>query len=281
MTKALVVLSGGQDSTLCLFLAVKRFGAENVHTLTFNYNQRHSAELAAAAMVAALAGIHPSRSELLHLGGSVLAGMSPLTNPNEPLEQYENFESMTATIGDRVEKTFVPMRNALFLTIAANRAAVLGAEFLVTGVCQADGANYPDCTADFITQQEEAINAALGRSKGLGGIYIETPLMDYSKAASILLTWHTPGAYSALAYSHTAYDGAFPPTGHDHATILRARGFEEAGVPDPLVLRAHAERGMVLPTTANYEPGQVTQAIKHIRDELVGKLSLLPTHWWT
>lgn len=238
--KALVVLSGGQDSTTCLFWAIREFGVENVHAITFNYGQRHYRELGAAHAVARIAGI-ADRHETVTLG-DILAGTSPLTDHSQELEQYESPEEMDAIIGDRVEKTFVPMRNALFLTIAANRAVVLGCHYIVTGVCEQDNANYPDCRADFIASQVQTINEAMGLDGGDERyIQIVTPLMHMSKAKSILLAMDLPNAYVALAWSHTAYDGQYPPTGKDHATVLRAQGFAEAGVPDPLLVRAWSE----------------------------------------
>lgn len=279
--RALVVLSGGQDSSTCLFWAIKKYGVENVHAVTFNYNQRHLIEIDAAKTLAVIAGIR-ERHEVIALG-PVLQGKSPLTDPAGKLEEYESHAEMDKIIGDRVEKTFVPLRNALFLTLAGNRAEVLQAH-IVTGVCQADNANYPDCRADFITSQECTINEALGYEyESPEWIHIHTPLMDMSKAESIRLAMSLPGAYSALAYTHTAYDGQFPPTGKDHASVLRAHGFEEVGLPDPLVLRAWKTGYMKLPKTANYQDSNVAGALDIMATELE-RTKLLrwwnPLPWW-
>lgn len=242
--KVMVVLSGGQDSTTCLFWAKKNF--DEVHTITFDYGQKHSRELEAAATVAEMADV--ASWSLVHVP-AILKGRSPLTNPNETLEQYDNYEQMDKVIGDRVELTFVPMRNAFFLTIAANYALELDCFDLVTGVCQQDNANYPDCRQSFIDCQEATINEALG----IENFKIHTPLMYLTKAASIQLAKTLEGCMEALAYSHTAYDGQYPPVGKDHATLLRAQGFLEANTPDPLIVRAWQEGLMELPDTPNYE----------------------------
>ncbi len=271
--KALVVLSGGQDSTTCLFWAVHHFGVENVRTVTFDYGQRHSIELDAANSVAHLAGISPHHRSLVVVG-DVLMGTSPLTNPDVKLETYEDYDSMNRIIGSRVEKTFVPLRNALFLTLAANRAAAHGYHQIVTGVCQADGANYPDCTRPFIEQMSLAINEALGfnwagaMENNGPWIKIHTPLMYLAKHESIQMALELPGCYSALAYTHTAYDGLYPPTGKDHASILRARGFEDALWPDPLVVRAVLEGAMEKPTTGTNYLKYWDVAVEAIRTEM-------------
>ena len=269
---ALVVLSGGQDSTTCLFWAKHYY--KHVHAVTFNYGQRHSRELAAAQTVAMLAGVESH--EIVTLG-PVLQGTSPLTNPNEQLEMYSDFKSMDAIIGDRVEKTFVPMRNALFLNIAANRAVCLGARTLVTGVCEADNANYPDCRRSFIDAQQATVNEALGLENGKG-LEISTPLITLSKADSIHLARNLAGgAYEALAFSHTAYDGNYPPVGADHASVLRAYGFEQAMVPDPLVVRANMEGLMELPHTPNYR--NTTVDLNDLRQKIAALQHRVASDW--
>ena len=244
-SKALVVLSGGQDSTLCLHWALQQ-GFDHVGAVAFDYGQKHSIELDMAKAQCQMTGTSLEVVEL----GPILAGTSPLTNPDEPLEQYEDGD-----LPGGLEKTFVPMRNQLFLTVAANRAYVMGATNLVTGVCQADSGGYPDCRRGFIDALTMSIN--LGTFTGEPGtvspLRIHTPLMDLTKAESIDMALRIPGAYAAWAHSHTAYDGAYPPVGFDHATVLRAQGFEDAGVPDPLILRAACEGLMELPASDNYE----------------------------
>lgn len=258
MTKALVVLSGGQDSVTCLFWARQHF--DEVHAITFDYRQRHSREIAAAKVVAMLAGVESHEIAVV----PKLAGSSPLTDANAELETYRSFQEMDATIGDRVELTFVPMRNAVFLALAMNRAAALGCDALVTGVCQADNANYPDCRRSFIEAFEEMTAEALGRR-----IKIEAPLLDNSKAQTVALALSLPGCYRALAFSHTAYSGEYPPTTQDHATVLRAEGFRAAGIPDPLIVRAHLEGLALLPEEPNYSVAREAKTLGQLC-ELVG-----------
>lgn len=243
MQKALVVLSGGQDSTTCLFWALKQ--GYDVSCVTFDYGQRHRIEIEAAKTIAKMAGVETAVVEL----GPVLGGTSPLTS-GAVLEQYKDFNSLPGGL----EKTFVPYRNQLFLTVAANRAYIIGASILVTGVCQEDFGGYPDCRRLFINALELACTRGshTGTDGAPGPMKIETPLMDLTKAESVKLAKRLPGCWEALAYSHTSYDGMYPPTGQDHATLLRAKGFFEAGLPDPLVLRAVSEGLMTLPDTSNY-----------------------------
>lgn len=248
--KALVVLSGGQDSTTCLFAALKDF--PETHAVVFDYGQRHKREIESAIRIAAFAGVP---LDIVPLGPTILSGRSPLTDPNEQLETYESAKQMEEVIGDRVELTFVPMRNALFLVLAANRAVCLNARHIFTGVCQADNANYPDCRLSFIEKQEATINEALGLEDVVAEqqMVLHAPLMVLTKAESIKMALTMDGCYTAIGLSHTAYSGEYPPVTQDHAMMLRADGFEKAGLPDPLIVRAWWEGLMDLPTGANYQ----------------------------
>lgn len=247
--KALIILSGGQDSTTCLFHAINEVGRENVSSISFDYGQRHKAELMAAAKIADLAGI--TYHEVIDIRG-IMVSTSPLMPDNElnALEQYSNYAEMVEQVGKRTEATFVPMRNALFLNIAANRAYALSCGTILIGVSQEDTANYPDTTSDFIMSTQYMINRALGKADL---IKIETPLMYMTKAQSIRYARTLPGCWEALAYSHTSYAGEYPPVDNNHANILRAKGFEESGFPDPLVIRAYEDGLMPLPMTSNYD----------------------------
>lgn len=249
MSKCLVVLSGGQDSTTCLFLAKEKF--DEVHAISFDYGQNHDIELISAAKIAVMAEV--ASFEIINIRNT-LVSISPLTNFGKDLEKYESAEQMDAVIGNRVEHTFVPMRNLLFLTIAVNRAIDTKCSTIYTGICQEDNANYPDCTDNFRLLFQDTANVALGFDplNESERINIEAPLMYYSKAKSVKLAYFIPGCWEALAYSHTSYDGKYPPTDMNHANVLRADGFEKAGLPDPLVIRAWNEGLMNLPLTANY-----------------------------
>lgn len=248
MSEALVILSGGQDSTTCLFWAKQTYDV--VHAISFDYGQRHVLELQSARKVAEMAGV--ASYDVISLPG-ILVSSSPLTSATV-LETYADADQMDAEIGDRREVTFVPMRNALFLTIAANRAEAMGCTALITGVCQMDNANYDDCRSVFIAAAQDYINTALGHDhRGTNPIEIITPLMNLSKAETVLMAHGLPGCWDALAYTHTSYDGLYPPVGMNHANVLRADGFEKAGLPDPLVLRAYSEGLMPMPTTSNYD----------------------------
>lgn len=230
-----VLLSGGQDSTTCLFWTLARDPApDEVLCLSVAYGQRHARELQAAEQVIKIAREHYPDVEISHEVmdvGDILLSTSPLVSGNE-LGQYESVEDLPGG----VEPTFVPGRNLLFLLLAANRAAFIEATGIVTGVCEEDFGGYFDCRRDFVDAMEIAIaQGFVGKNQWAD---ILTPLMHLSKKESVELALSLKGCMRALAYSHTCYAGEYPPCGKCHACHLRIRGFEEAGVEDPLIARA-------------------------------------------
>ena len=220
MNKALVVLSGGQDSTTCLYWAIDKFGIDAVSSLTFDYGQKHRIELACAKEVAEIAGVTNSVLPIdtfRILGGNALTDDINVESEVDPDTQLPN--------------TFVPGRNLIFLTYAAAFAYQRGISNLVTGVAQTDYSGYPDCRNDTIESLQNTIRLGMETE-----VTIHTPLMWLSKAETVLLAKQL-GALEAMAYSHTCYNGQQPPCGTCPACELRAKGFEEAGIADPLVQR--------------------------------------------
>lgn len=224
VSKALVILSGGQDSTTCLAIARRDFN--EVHGITFNYQQRHSIELESAIAVSKALAINSH--EIINIG-SVFKSESPLVSDNF-LGQYNSVTELP----QEIEPTFIPGRNILFLTIAANRAYALEITDIFLGVCETDFAGYWDCRQSFI----DAIKAALGEGMyGEKDIYrIHTPLMHLTKAQSVHLAQEVFGEHftEITELTHTCYGGIKGGCGKCHACILRDRGFREAGLDDPI-----------------------------------------------
>ena len=240
-----MVLSGGQDSTIALFKAAEEF--DEIHAIAFDYGQRHKVELVAAQHVSALANV--ASFEFID-ARKILVSASPLLSENN-LDQYESHSEMVSEVKDRVERTFVPMRNTFFAIVAANRAISLGCSEIGLGVCENDSANYPDCTNNFILALQQMFLHSLGPEYNLGTF---TPLLHTCKKDAIQWAFSkNEKCWEALAYTHTSYNGEYPPLDKNHANILRAKSFEEAGLPDPLILRAVSEGLMSLPKSENYK----------------------------
>ena len=214
--KAVVMLSGGLDSATVL--AIAREQGYTTYALSFDYGQRHRHELEAARTIAKLAGaaftIVPCDS-FTALGGNALTGTSAVPEGVPP--------------DGTIPATFVPGRNLLFLTLAAAWAYQRGITDLITGVCQTDYSGYPDCRADTMVALQAALRAGMNSP-----FVIHTPLMHMTKAESVLLM-RDLGRLDLLAHSHTCYNGFVPPCGTCPSCLLRAKGFAEAGVRDPLL----------------------------------------------
>lgn len=219
-SKALVVLSGGQDSTTCLYWAIDRFGTENVSTLTFDYGQRHRIEIGCAKKIAAFAGVE---NTVLPINTFAALGGDALTDTRISVESDLN-------TGTELPNTFVPGRNLIFLTFAAAFAYQRGIEHLVTGVAETDYSGYPDCREGTILALQETLQAGM-ESK----LQIHTPLMHLSKQETVKMA-QALKAMDAMALTHTCYNGKRPPCGECPACVLRAKGFLEAGIADPLLI---------------------------------------------
>ena len=217
--KALVVLSGGQDSTTCLYWAIERFGRTNVSSITFDYGQKHRIELRCATEVAAAAGV---ANVCLPIDTFAELGGDALTDMAIPVSDESDQET-------ELPVTFVAGRNLIFLTFAAAYAYRHGIQHIVTGVAQTDYSGYPDCREETMAALQRAITLGMDRE-----FTIHTPLMHRSKKETVELAVRL-GALEAMALTHTCYKGLRPPCGECQACRLRARGFAEAGVQDPLL----------------------------------------------
>lgn len=219
-SRALVVHSGGADSTICLHWAIDCY--EMVSAITFDYGQRHRIELDCAASICERLGVEQKVVTLESL--SQLGGNS-LTDHKTTIETPEG----------ELPNTFVPGRNLLFMTLAGAWAWQVGAKHLVTGVCETDFSGYPDCREETMKALEQSLNLGMESN-----FEIHTPLMHVSKAQSVLMARDLDGCLDSLAYSHTCYEGQYPPCGQCPSCVLRAKGFAEAGMTDPLIQRASA-----------------------------------------
>ena len=221
---AVVLLSGGLDSFTAA--AIARSEGFTLHALTVDYGQRHAREIDAARNVAAALGVAKHLEidvDLRGIGGSALTSATPVPRDRD----------LTAT---RIPSTYVPARNTIFLSLALGWAEVLEARDIVIGVNALDYSGYPDCRPEFIRAFESL--ARLATRAGVEGAQfrLHTPLIALTKAAII-----RRGLDLGLDYSltHSCYDPApsGTPCGRCDSCVLRAKGFAEAGVPDPLLLR--------------------------------------------
>ncbi|MHC6527201.1 7-cyano-7-deazaguanine synthase QueC [Vibrio proteolyticus] len=190
MKKVVVVFSGGQDSTTCLVQALKEF--DEVHAITFDYGQRHKLEIEVAQKLASELGVKAHK--VMDVGLLNELAISSLTRDDIPVshELQEN----------GLPNSFVPGRNILFLTLAGIYAYQIGADCVITGVCETDFSGYPDCRDEFVKSMNDALVKGMDRQ-----LMIRTPLMWLNKAE----TWALADQYDALSLIRektlTCYNG--------------------------------------------------------------------------
>lgn len=206
--KAVVVFSGGQDSTTCLFYAKEHF--KEVELVTFQYGQRHDLEIKVAEDIAKEQGL---KHHILDM--SLLSQLSPnaLTDHSMQIENDEN----------GIPNTFVPARNLLFLSFAGALAYQIGANHIITGVCETDFSGYPDCRDSFIKSMNLSLNLSMDKD-----FVIHTPLMWLNKKE----TWALSDQLGALDYVRektlTCYNGVMSDgCGECPACKLRKQGLDQ------------------------------------------------------
>jgi len=216
--KAVILLSGGLDSATAL--ACAKADGFSCYALSFDYGQRHKAELQAAARVADALGVEQHRVLRLDLGaigGSALTD-SRIDVPSTPTEG--------------IPVTYVPARNTVFLSCALAWAEVLGANDIFIGVNAVDYSGYPDCRPEYISAFETMANLATKSAVEGQPLHLHTPLIDLSKADIIRLGMKL-GVDYALTVSCYAADDQGRACGQCDSCRLRAQGFAAAGVADP------------------------------------------------
>jgi len=231
--RAVVLLSGGLDSAVTLAMAVRE--GRGCVALSFDYAQRHRVELDAARRVARSLGV--ARHVVLSLDLRAMGGSALTSDIAVPKDRSD--ESIDAAAeGEQIPATYVPGRNLIFLSCAAAMAEASECEEVWIGVNAIDYSGYPDCRPAFIEAFQQA--ASLATRVGVEGrpVRVRTPLSAMTKG-DIVRLGQDLGVNFAL--THSCYDPALDgrPCGRCDACLLRARGFAEAGAPDPVAAAGH------------------------------------------
>jgi len=221
--KAVVLVSGGLDSAVTLFWAIKK--GFDCHCLIFHYGQRHDREISSARRIAEAAG---AKQELVRLNlpwkGSSLTDMGM---------DLPNGRSIEEIASGPVPSSYVPARNTIFLGIASSFAETIAADVIFIGAHSEDSSGYPDCRKEYLDVFNKVIKK--GTKRGVEGkLRLQFPLIDKSKSEIVKL-----GASLGVPFHMTwsCYSGLERPCGSCDSCILRAKGFREAGIEDSLLNR--------------------------------------------
>lgn len=227
--KALILLSGGQDSTTCLAWAKKKF--KKIYAITFDYGQRHKIELNSAKKIAKITNT-PLKIQKISLFKEF--SKNALTH-NIKITAGKNIPN-SKNKKSNPPSTFVPGRNLIFLSIAAIYAKQLKITDIITGVCETDYSGYPDCRKKFIKSLEKTLSLSMNCQ-----FKIITPLMRLTKAKTVKLMKQL-NKINLLKYTHTCYKGSRIACGECPACKLRLHGFKQAGIKDLIKYRKTAAK---------------------------------------
>ena len=222
---AIILLSGGLDSTTCAAIAKKN--DYDLHGLTINYGQKHNYELKAARLVAQ--NFKFNSHAIININLASFGGSSLVS------KEIEVPKNRNLGIKDDIPSTYVPARNTVFLSIALAKAETINAFDIFIGVNAIDYSGYPDCRPEFILQFEKMMNVATKDAvQNIGKYKIHTPLIKLTKAEIIKKGQQLGIDYqiTSSCYSPNKYG---QPCGQCDACKLRIKGFDDAGIADPLI----------------------------------------------
>ncbi len=225
--KALVLFSGGVDSTTCLGIAIDRYGKENVVALSMSYGQKHTKEIEASNAIAEYYGVEHIFLNLEKI--FEYSDCSLLQHSDKEIPKEEYAKQLEETNGAPVS-TYVPFRNGLFLSSAASIAISKGCEVILYGAHSDDAAGnaYPDCSDAFNNAMNDAIYLGSGKQ-----VKIEAPFVKLNKAQVVKIGLDLKVPYE-LTWS--CYEGGEKPCGVCGTCIDRAKAFKENGVEDPALI---------------------------------------------
>jgi len=218
MKKAIVLLSGGIDSAVTLYMAREKYDSQ---ALIFNYGQKASKEIRCAGKIAESAGCGYKELNIsFPWKGSAL------------LEEESSVPEYQESPGGTIPSTYVPGRNIIFLSYGVSFAEAIGADAVFIGAHQLDYSNYPDCRSEFFDSFREMVSRGTKRGSENDPVEIVTPIIDKTKSEIIKI-----GSELGVPFEYTwsCYNGAEKPCGVCESCMFRAKGFAKAGIKDPLL----------------------------------------------
>lgn len=227
MSKALVLHSGGLDSTVCLFMAVKQYGPENVIALGMRYGQKHEKELEFAEWTRDKLKVDSYEVEIE--GAFSISPCSLIRGSKEEIDHRSYGEQIQELGNVGAVSTYVPYRNGLFLSYATAIALQCGCDKVIYGAHQDDaaGSAYPDCSPEFVAHQRQAIQHGTGNQ-----VTLITPLLMYNKSDVVKLGIEAGMSHEDFEHTWSCYEGRIIPCGMCGTCRDRRKAFEDNGIYD-------------------------------------------------